>query len=127
MQSGGGKGCRAVMNESAAQHFLTRWKAALNCATSSVGPPQNGGGDGLQCGTNYHPRACKSGSLSASKPSGLPRQLTRKNISGIIGPLIDDVIRTGQAVVVPDISAEPSLKRKMRREPWKRWRSFACR
>ena len=66
---------------------------------------------GLQCGTiTILDR--QSGSLSASEAVGLPRQLSKEEYLRHYRPLIDDVIRTGQAVVVPDISAEPSLKRK---------------
>jgi Nif-specific regulatory protein len=65
---------------------------------------------GLQCGTlSILDR--KSGSFSASEAVGLPRHLSKEEYLQRYRPLIDDVIRTGQAVVVPDVSAEPSLKR----------------
>ena len=65
---------------------------------------------GLQCGTlSILDR--KSGSFSASEAVGLPRHLPKEEYLQRYRPLIDDVIRTGQAVVVPDVSAEPSLKR----------------
>ncbi len=65
---------------------------------------------GLQCGTiTILDR--KNGSLSASEAVGLPGQLSKDEYLRLHRPLIDDVIRTGQAVVVPDISADPSLKR----------------
>ena len=63
---------------------------------------------GLQCGTisilDRH-----SGKISASEAVGLPRHLTKEEYLQHYRPLIDDVIRTGQAVVVPDVSTEPSL------------------
>jgi Nif-specific regulatory protein len=42
----------------------------------------------------------------------LPHHLSKEEYLRHYRPLIDDVIRTGQAVVVSDVSAEPSLKRK---------------
>ena len=66
---------------------------------------------GLQCGTlSILDR--KSDKFSASEAVGLPRHLSKEEYLQHYRPLIDDVIRTGQAVVVPDVSAEPSLKRK---------------
>jgi Nif-specific regulatory protein len=66
---------------------------------------------GLQCGTiSIMDR--KSDKFSASEAVGLPRHLTKEEYLQHYRPLINDVIRTGQAVVVPDVSAEPSLKRK---------------
>jgi len=66
---------------------------------------------GLQCGTlSILDR--KSDKFSASEAVGLPRHLTKEDYLQHYRPLINDVIRTGQAVVVPDVSAEPSLKRK---------------
>ena len=66
---------------------------------------------GLQCGTiTILDR--QSGSFSASEAVGLPRHLSKEEYLRHHRPLIDDVIRTGQAVVVPDVSAESSLKRK---------------
>jgi Nif-specific regulatory protein len=66
---------------------------------------------GLQCGTlSILDR--KSDKFSASEAVGLPRHLTKEEYLQHYRPLIDDVIRTGQAVVVPDVSAEPSLKLK---------------
>jgi len=51
---------------------------------------------GLQCGTiTILDR--KSGSLSASEAVGLPRQLSKEEYLRHYRPLIDDVIRTGQA------------------------------
>ena len=68
-------------------------------------------GMGLQCGTiSILDR--KSNKISASETVGLPRHLSKEEYLQHYRPLIDDVIRTGQAVVVPDVSAEPSLKRK---------------
>jgi Nif-specific regulatory protein len=66
---------------------------------------------GLQCGTlSILDR--KSDKFSATEAVGLPRHLSKEDYLQHYRPLIDDVIRTGQAVVVPDVSAEPSLKRK---------------
>ena len=66
---------------------------------------------GLQCGTlSILDR--KSDKFSASEAVGLPRHLTKEEYLQHYRPLIDEVIRTGQAVVVPDVSAEPSLKLK---------------
>jgi Nif-specific regulatory protein len=65
---------------------------------------------GLQCGT-LTILDSKSGSSSASEAVGLPRHLTKEDYLRQYRPLVDEVIRTGQAVVVPDVSAEPSLKR----------------
>jgi len=66
---------------------------------------------GLQCGTlSILDR--KSDKFSASEAVGLPRHLSKEDYLQHYRPLIDDVMRTGQAVVVPDVSAEPSLKRK---------------
>ena len=65
---------------------------------------------GLQCGTiTIFDR--KSDSFSATEAVGLPRHLSKEEYLQHYRPLINDVIRSGQAVVVPDISAEPSLKR----------------
>jgi Nif-specific regulatory protein len=65
---------------------------------------------GLQCGTlSILDR--KSDNFSASEAVGLPRHLSKEEYLRHYRPLIDDVIRTGQAVVVPDVSAEPSFKR----------------
>jgi Nif-specific regulatory protein len=66
---------------------------------------------GLQCGT-ITILDSKSGNFSASEAVGLPRHLTKEEYLKRCRPLIDEVIRTGQAVVVPDVSAEPSFKRK---------------
>jgi Nif-specific regulatory protein len=66
---------------------------------------------GLQCGTlSILDR--KSDKFSASEAVGLPRHLTKEEYLQHYRPLIDEVIRTGQAVVVPDVSTESSLKRK---------------
>jgi Nif-specific regulatory protein len=65
---------------------------------------------GLQCGTMTILEG-KSNSVSASEAVGLPQHLTKEEYLRHYRPLIDDVIRTGQAVVVSDVSAEPSLKR----------------
>jgi Nif-specific regulatory protein len=66
---------------------------------------------GLQCGTlSILDR--KSDKFSASEAVGLPRHLSKEEYLQHYRPLIDDVIRTGQAVVVPDVSVDPSLKRK---------------
>jgi Nif-specific regulatory protein len=66
---------------------------------------------GLQCGTlSILDR--KSDKFSASEAVGLPRHLTKEDYLQHYRLLIDEVIRTGQAVVVPDVSAEPSLKLK---------------
>ncbi len=65
---------------------------------------------GLQCGTMTILDG-KSDDFSASEAVGLPRHLSKEEYLQHCRPLISDVIRTGQAVVVPDISMEPSLKR----------------
>jgi Nif-specific regulatory protein len=65
---------------------------------------------GLKCGTiTILDR--KGDSFSTSEAVGLPRHLSKEEYLRHYRSLIDDVIRTGQAVVVPDISAEPLLKR----------------
>ena len=66
---------------------------------------------GLQCGTMTILDG-KNNSVSASEAVGLPHHLSKEEYLRHYRPLIDDVIRTGQAVVVSDVSAEPSLKRK---------------
>ena len=66
---------------------------------------------GLQCGTiTILDR--KSDNFSASEAVGLPRHLSKEEYLEHYRSLIDDVIRTGQAVVVSDVSAEPTLKQK---------------
>jgi len=67
---------------------------------------------GLQCGTMTILDGNGNG-FSASEAVGLPRHLSKEEYLRLHRPLIDDVIRTGQAVVVPDISVEPSLKREI--------------
>jgi len=64
---------------------------------------------GLQCGMIIILDR-ESGKFSASEAVGLPRHLSKEEYLQHYRSLIDGVIRTGQAVVVPDISAEPSLK-----------------
>ena len=66
---------------------------------------------GLQCGTMTILDG-KNNSVSASEAVGLPHHLSKEEYLRHYRPLIDDVIRTGQAVVVSDVSAEPSLTRK---------------
>jgi len=65
---------------------------------------------GLQCGTIIILDR-KSSDFSASEAVGLPRHLSKEEYFRHYRSLIDDVIRTGQAVVVPDLSTEPSLQR----------------
>jgi len=65
---------------------------------------------GLQCGTMTILDG-KNNSVSASEAVGLPHHLSKEEYLRHYRPLIDDVIRTGQAVVVSDVSAEPLLKR----------------
>jgi Nif-specific regulatory protein len=64
---------------------------------------------GLQCGMIIILDR-ESGKFSASEAVGLPRHLSKEEYLQHYRSLIDGVIHTGQAVVVPDISAEPSLK-----------------
>ena len=65
---------------------------------------------GLQCGT-ITILDTTNAKISATEAVGLPRHLSKEQYLQHYRPLIDDVLRTGQAIVVPDISAEPSLKR----------------
>ena len=65
---------------------------------------------GLQCGTMTILDG-KSNSVSASEAVGLPHHLSKEEYLQHYRPLIDDVIRTGQAVVVSDVATEPLLKR----------------
>ncbi len=65
---------------------------------------------GFRCGTIVILDR-KSGDFSTSEAVGLPDRLSKEEYLQRCRPLIDNVIRAGQAVVVPDISAEPSLKR----------------
>jgi Nif-specific regulatory protein len=65
---------------------------------------------GLECGTIIILDRT-SGNFSAFEAVGLPRHLSKEEYLQHYRSLVDDVIRTGQAVVVPDISTEPSLKR----------------
>jgi Nif-specific regulatory protein len=65
---------------------------------------------GLKCGTiTILDR--KGDGFSASEAVGLPRHLSKEEYLQHHRPLIDDVVRTGQAVVVPDVSTDPLLKR----------------
>jgi Nif-specific regulatory protein len=70
---------------------------------------------GLQCGTIIILDR-KSGNFSAFEAVGLPRHLSKEEYLQHYRSLIDEVIRNGQAVVVPDISAEPSFQRAIAEE-----------
>jgi Nif-specific regulatory protein len=48
--------------------------------------------------------------ISISEAVGLPRHVTKEDYLRACRPLIDEVLRTGQAIVVPDLANEPQFK-----------------
>ena len=48
--------------------------------------------------------------ISISEAVGLPKHMSKEDYLCACGPLIDQVVRTGQAIVVPDLASEPQFK-----------------
>lgn len=64
---------------------------------------------GLSCGTITILNR-NGNHISVSEAVGLPKHMFKEDYLGACRPLIDEVIRTGQAVVVPDLANEPQFK-----------------
>jgi Nif-specific regulatory protein len=56
------------------------------------------------------------GGMSISEAIGLPNDITNENYLAACREVIDQVIQTGTAVVVPDIAKEPALRERWREE-----------
>ena len=57
-----------------------------------------------------------NGGVSISEAIGLPKDVDNENYLTACREVIDQVIETGTAVVVPDISKEPALRERWREE-----------
>ena len=64
---------------------------------------------GLKCGTISLLNR-EHNSVSISETVGLPRHVSPADYLKLFHPVIAEVTRTGQAMVVPDVAAEPALK-----------------
>jgi Nif-specific regulatory protein len=64
---------------------------------------------GLKCGTIALLNR-EQNQVSISESVGLPRHVSKEDYLQLYRPIIDEVTRTGQAQVVPDVSIEPLLK-----------------
>jgi Nif-specific regulatory protein len=64
---------------------------------------------GLSCGTITILNR-DGGQISVSEAVGLPRHISKEDYLSACRPLLDEVVRTGQAIVVPNLAEEPQFK-----------------
>lgn len=71
---------------------------------------------GLNCGTMTILNRDRT-QVFMSEAVGLPRHLPREDYLDTCRPFIDEVIRSGQALVIPNLAAEPQFKGRPDEEP----------
>ena len=80
---------------------------------------------GLKRGTMTILKGERSG-VSVSEVVGLTRDFNKEAYLKLCRPIIDEVVRTCQAVVVPDIRAEPVFQSRLLSEPLESNAAFIC-